>query len=204
MSPQPDRPATGSDRHFVALVPPPDLGQRARALQREAVERYGSRAALRSPPHITLQPPFPWPRDRQAALDACLDRFAADREPFPVEIDGFGAFPPRVVFLQPRSSPALSALQRDLADRLAAELAIVDRHRGRPFRPHLTLAFRDLDRAGFARAWADWGDRPFRAEFWAGALALLCHDGRVWQVRRTVPLGDAPLEDAAARKPTGE
>jgi len=179
--------STSSPRYFIALLPPAPLAAAIVALQQQMAAEYQSRKALNSPPHLTLQPPFTRPAAEQEQLAAALAAFARGRSPFPVQLDGFGAFPPRVIFLQPRPCPALLELQRDLQAYCAQIWALpVER---RPFRPHVTVAFRDLTPAAFRRAWSRWAEQPFAAEFLATALALLRHDGQRWQVATQLPLG---------------
>ncbi|MFN6233029.1 MAG: 2'-5' RNA ligase family protein, partial [Microcystis sp.] len=45
---------------FIALLPPPEVQEIATKIKVEFAEIYNSRAALKSPPHVTLQPPFRW------------------------------------------------------------------------------------------------------------------------------------------------
>ncbi len=177
---------TESRRFFLALVPPAALADDIVALQQQFAATYQSRKALNSPPHITLQPPFLWPLAEQSVLVTTLQDFAQARSPVPVELDGFGAFPPRVIFLHPPPTPPLLALQRELQATCTQSLAIAPDPR--PFRPHLTVAFRDLKPAAFRQAWPRFAEREFRAEFLARELTLLCHDGQRWQIARQFSL----------------
>jgi 2'-5' RNA ligase len=52
----------------------------------------------------------------------------------------------------------------------------------RPFVPHMTVAFRDLQPAQFRAAWPQFKARLFQGSFLASALTLLLHDGKRWQV----------------------
>ena len=40
---------------FIALLPPPEVQEIATKIKLEFAEIYNSRAALKSPPHVTLQ-----------------------------------------------------------------------------------------------------------------------------------------------------
>ncbi|MBF2036273.1 MAG: 2'-5' RNA ligase family protein [Leptolyngbyaceae cyanobacterium T60_A2020_046] len=180
--------SSGRVRHFIAILPPIAIQQEATALKQHFAERYNSRAALRSPPHITLVPPFEWRMVDRDRLIHALVAFARDRAPFTVEISGFGAFPPRVIYLNVLPTPALMTIQRDLVADVEKHLAIRDRHPGRPFRPHLTLAFRDLTPAAFRSAWPCFATQAQHATFTADALTLLTHSPLGWQVDQTMRL----------------
>jgi 2'-5' RNA ligase len=170
--------------YFVALLPPPALQNEITAIKQEIWQRFGSRAALKSPPHITLQPPFQWPAERQGELEQALASFAAGRSPIPVHLQNFAAFAPRVIYIDVVRGAELMALQPALIAHLEATCGIADPvAKGRPqFIPHVTVGFRDLTTAAFHAAWAEFQDRPFAAEFMVPALTLLRYDGQRWQV----------------------
>jgi len=168
-------------RYFLALIPPPDIQAEATALKHYFRENYRSQAALKSPPHITLQAPFTWPDEERDRLFAMLADFHPSVASIPIHLSGFGAFPPRVIFLAVQPTPQLMQLQAELSQYLATTLDIVDqRSRDRPFRPHLTVAFRDLKPAAFRLAWPEFEQRPADYRFTASAIALLRHTGNAW------------------------
>ncbi|MTJ07719.1 2'-5' RNA ligase family protein [Anabaena sp. UHCC 0204] len=49
------------DRFFIALLPPQHIQEYANSIKQYFADKYASRSAQKSPPHITLQPPFEWP-----------------------------------------------------------------------------------------------------------------------------------------------
>ncbi|HSM80608.1 MAG TPA: 2'-5' RNA ligase family protein [Nodosilinea sp.] len=179
-----------SARFFVALLPPQAVQDQIIAIQHEIWQRFGSKAALRSPPHITLQPPFLWPTERLGDLKQPLATFAQAHPPVPIELAGFNAFAPRVIYVDVHPSPRLMALQPALMAHLAATCALSDPvSLTRPFRPHITVGFRDLSPAAFGLAWPEFEHRPFAAQFVVPCLTLLRHDGQVWQIGADFPFG---------------
>lgn len=176
------------DRFFLALIPPEPLASQVTALKTQMQAQYQTHAALRSPPHITLQPPFQWPVDRWQDFTTTLQTLARVQTPVTVDLYGFGAFPPRVIFVHVVPSPGLMALQGAIATTLETQLAL--RPDLRPYHPHMTIAFRDLSGAAFRQAWPQFQTRPFAAQFTATALSLLRHTGQRWQVHHTYPLND--------------
>lgn len=174
-----------SQRFFIALIPPSAIQAEVNEIKQDFVDRYASRAALKSPPHITLQAPFSWPLDRLPDLTQPLAEFAAQRSALPIHLDGFAAFPPRVIFIDVERSPALLELQKELTTCMANQCGIVDeRSRGRAFAPHMTVAFRDLTRQNFRLAWPEFEARSWVADFIATHLTLLIHTGQRWVIQQ--------------------
>lgn len=188
-----DRPTDGNVRWFVAIVPPDAVGDRVTALKQECADRFGTRQALKSPPHITLIPPFERSPAAIEPVQQVLAAVARARSPFILSLDGFDAFVPRVLFLRPVANSALTALQAELADRCQTDCQIP--RETRPFHAHMTVAFRDWQPAQFHGAWAALGDRPFQADFMVDRLVLLRHrDGR-WQADQAFPFGEDLAQD---------
>lgn len=172
-----------SNRFFIALLPPPDIQDYANSIKQHFSDRYNSRAALKSPPHITLQPPFERLASQVPDLKQCLSTFAHNQEVVPVTLSGFAAFPPRVIYINVLKTQELLTLQLNLMAHIETVLGIVDpASKSRPFSPHLTVAFRDLTRQNFKAAWLEFQHQQLQFEFTADRLTLLLHDGRRWTV----------------------
>jgi 2'-5' RNA ligase len=128
----------------------------------------------------------------EADLKQHLTAFAQGYPPVPIELSGYGAFAPRVIYIHTVQTPALMALQLALmthwSDLCDLRDTVVSTH---PFTRHLTVSFRDLTPAAFHSAWNEFGPRPWAAEFTATTLTLLRHDGSRWQVSYEAPLNAA-------------
>ena len=176
-------------RFFVALLPPQAVQEVANQVKQYFSDRYASRAAQKSPPHITLQPPFQWPWEQLPSLEQRLAAFAQQQLAVPVTLEGYGAFPPRVIYIHVHASPELLALQSALQTHLAPILGQIEpTGQSRPFVPHMTVAFRDLTTPNFRQAWAEFAGRSLYVEFVVTHLTLLLHDGQRWMVHREFPL----------------
>jgi len=177
-----------NQKFFIALLPPDSIQDEVRQIQYDFLDRYSTQATLKAPPHITLIPPFELSSDRLEPLQIELEKFSKTRSPFTVNLSGFAAFPPRVIYLKVVSNPILPNLYVDIAATLANNLDILDPYASRPFVPHMTVAFRDLTSENFERAWAEFGDRQIQFEFKVINLTLLAHDGQKWNVLSNFPL----------------
>lgn len=172
---------------FVALLPPPEIQNYVTQIKHDFANRYASRAALKSPPHITLQPPFEWANANTSTLEESLKTFASGKQSVPIALDGFAAFPPRVIYVNVLKTPELLALQVDLIAQMNKLLIIDSVSQTRPFAPHITVAFRDLTKQNFRAAWSEFQPRQLHFEFTATQLTLLLHDGKRWNVSVEFP-----------------
>ena len=171
-----------NQRLFIALLPSASIQEEVRQIQYDLRDRYNSQATLKSPPHITLIPPFELSSDPLEPLQIELEKFAKTRSPFTVNLSGFAAFPPRVIYLNVSPNLILQDLYLDIAATLANNLDIHDPYDSRPYVPHMTVGFRDLTPDNFELAWAEFRDRQINFEFAAIELTLLKHDNQKWNV----------------------
>ncbi|NET70363.1 MAG: 2'-5' RNA ligase family protein [Sphaerospermopsis sp. SIO1G2] len=172
------------NRYFIAILPPQHIQDYANEVKQHFVEQYSSWGAQNSPPHITLQPPFLLAKEQVAILETFLEDFAKNKNSLPITLDGFAAFPPRVIYINVIKSQALLKLQSDLVNDVESKLGIKPKGGNHnSFTPHLTVARRDLKKSDFYLAWDEFKQRQVYFEFVAENLTLLLHDGKKWNVK---------------------
>ncbi len=171
-----------NQRFFIALLPPAAIQAEVIQIQNYFRDRYSTQATLKSPPHITLIPPFELSSNRLKPLQIEPEKFAKTRSPFAINLSGFAAFPPRVIYLNVLPNPILQNLYVDIADTLANNLGIIDPYASRPFVPHMTVGFRDLTPENFELAWAEFSDRQIDFDFAAIELTLWEPDEQKWNI----------------------
>lgn len=174
-------------RLFVALLPPVAIQVYADTIIQSLRQRYHTHTS-KAPPHITLQPPFLGSQAMITQVESQLEQFAQHQPIVPVQLSGFGAFAPRVLYINVVRTPALLQLQAALAETLEVEFNIKEPKTQRPFIPHLTVASRKLTRQTFRQAWAELKPRSVEFQFVAEQLTLLVHRGENWQVQAQFPL----------------
>ncbi|WP_128546076.1 2'-5' RNA ligase family protein [Larkinella soli] len=172
--------------YFVALLPDETIRSEVTAFKQTALERFGSGHALKSPPHITLVPPF---RMEDPAWNGAetLQQAVSGLVPFPVTLRNFDHFGQRVIFVDVVMDEALAGCQRQVADGFARLAGIAPD--SRPFHAHMTVAFKDLQRSVFRDAWQHFSGIPYERTFQADAVTLLRHDGSRWIIEAGTPLG---------------
>jgi 2'-5' RNA ligase len=187
-------PKPGISKYFIALVPPSPVLEQAQQWKEYFKVEFNSKAALNSPPHITLHMPFEWKMAKENLLMEQLMEFAQSQKPFHVELKNFGCFDPRVIFIQVVENKELQTLQSALTRFCKTELNLFNANRlDQPYHPHLTVAFRDLKKILFSKAWEFVRNLNFNAQFTCRELVLLKHDGKVWQLAKSFPLGKSKL-----------
>jgi len=174
--------------YFIALVLPEEGNRRVTEVKEHFQDHYGSKAALRSPPHITLHMPFRWPEKKIDQLHEVLSAFAGEHKPMSLTLENYQAFVPRVIYVNVLPDAELSQLHKDLLATAQRELHLYNaNYKDQPFVPHVTVAFRDLKKAAFRQAWKIFQSKKFDYQFLAREISLLQHTGKFWEVARKYP-----------------
>lgn len=175
--------------YFIALIPPEPLKEQIQDIKLEVKDKFNSSHSLNAPPHITLISPFRMEEEQEDQLDSLLEVFAQGFQPFNVQLKNFSTFPPRVVFIDVVKSPELVELQKKLEEiaRSKPEMFAYN-YQEREYHPHVTLAFKDLSKSNFYKAWDTFKDRDFEENFVSDHVYLLKHNGERWEVIRSFTL----------------
>jgi 2'-5' RNA ligase len=170
--------------YFIALLPDIKLREEIRAIKEEFSRDYSASHALKSPAHITLQMPFKRPPENEPVMVHALKEFAACERSFAVELDGFGAFSPRVVFIKIKEHQAVAGLHSRLREVLLGQMGFSTSETINDVHPHITIATRDLSRDAFGQAWPLFENRKFAGTFTVNGVFLMKHNGRNWDIFR--------------------
>ena len=170
-----------SSRYFLAILPPEAVSSEVMRVKSHFSEVYDCKAPLRSPPHITLHMPFLWQDRKEAELINLLTGFANTQSTFDIELKDYGAFPPKVIYIQVNRQADLIHFQAALSAFAKRNLRLFNpNHRSHGYHPHMTVAFRDLKKPAFEAAWEEFKDKPFEGNFEANSFWLLKRDGKRW------------------------
>ncbi len=169
--------------YFIAIVIPEPLQGEITRLKMDVAEKFGSSHALKSPAHITLHMPFKWKDKKIDALQKVMKQINQDLQLFTVELDGFGFFEPRVVFVDVSENETLNTLQKKVVDLCRKELKLDNaNYRNKPFHPHVTIGFRDLRKRMFFEAKKFYSQKQISASLVVERVDLLKHDGKKWHL----------------------
>ncbi|MEN7549875.1 2'-5' RNA ligase family protein [Rapidithrix thailandica] len=176
--------------YFVAALPGQELQEEVTQIKEYFANHYQSKHALKSPPHVTVQMPFYWPDHLLEKLSELLRNFSKHFHSFPLRLKDFGAFPPRVIYVHVEPSKKLEKLKKALTSFFEHQIMLDPKFLDkRPYTPHMTVAFKDLQKEQFKLAWAEFKEKSFSYDFKVNALSLLKHDGTHWEVIESFPFG---------------
>ena len=182
-----DKHEQNMDLYFIALVPHGELREEIRKIKERMKAEYGAEHALKSPAHITLQMPFKRSSEDETLMSEALRRFVTGEKSFTVDLDGFGAFAPRVIFIKISEPEPVRALHSRLKEVLMTELHFSPAEIMKDVQPHITVATRDLTKEAFSEAWPGIRDEEFVASFDVHSIFLLKHNGRNWDILEEFP-----------------
>jgi 2'-5' RNA ligase len=170
-------------KYFIAIVPPEPVFSEIENIKRVVSENYNNKSALRSPAHITLHMPFQWKEEKENILIEKLKLFSYP-DTFKINLKNYSGFEPRVLFVDVIKNNSLDELQNNLVQFVKVNFNIfnqADDKRG--FRPHVTIAFRDLKKELYYKAIEEYRQKTFDAEFLCNSFCLLKHTGKHWLVK---------------------
>ena len=167
---------------LIAILLPKDISDAVKREQQYIADHWGPSHALRTPPHITIIPPLAVNANSFNAIKRIGVEIASQCKPFTIRLHGFGAFKPRVVYINPIIPPDMQQLHRGWRDAIEAEMPqLLDRYPDRPYHPHLTLAHRDVYPDQFQSIWRHYHDKPFDTSFEVSSCWILHHGRNGWE-----------------------
>lgn len=170
--------------YFIALVPNQGLREQIKCFKKEIEERYQAKHALKLPAHITLKMPFNSNKEEEPLLIKSLQELADRITVFNVELSGFDFFKSGVIFIKCANHDPIIEVHNKLEKVFSQKLGIAKNEDPSRFYPHMTIATRDLSPESFSKAWAEFKNREFRADFLAERFFLFKHNGKTWDVHR--------------------
>ena len=174
------------DLYFIAIVPPQPIRDEVKAMKELIASRFHSKKALNSPPHITLFRPVRCDENRAIEIFAELKDLVSIVIPFELTLHGFGYFSNRVIYIRPEPSSELTLLEKRISgmQTLFQEGSL----NNQPYRPHMTIGFRDLTPVMFDAAWNRYKGYAYHRQWFVDSVHMLKHNGTNWEEWRRVQL----------------
>ena len=184
---------TRTSLFFIALIPDRDLREKIHEIKEDFSQRFESHKALKVYPHITLKAPFKCSEGGKMELLNWFSETSFQQKPFLLYLKGFEAFHNKkgpVVFINPMPSKELMQIQKELMVGFNSIFPAYVHPVDVSFKPHITVAYRDLTPENFSRAWQEYKDRPFKDVFGVHSIYLLEYDTKKWNVLKDRKLGE--------------
>lgn len=160
-------------KYFIAIVLPEPGQGIIEDLKQGLFKQYNLKGALRSPAHITMHRPFEWKEEWENRLVEALRQFQAGPE-FEINLQNFGFFEPRVIYVDVLENKDLRQLHENLVKFAKKELHLFNEAEDlRGFHPHVTVAFRDLKKPLFYELKERFLHENFREKFKCNSFNLL-------------------------------
>ncbi len=164
--------------YFIAIVCPEPLQSEITAIKNYFFEKYNCIVALKSPAHISLIPPFELKHHSEDELIPYLQNFKIDIPEIKITLNDFGHFQKRTVFIDIEKSDAMFQLQLALQHHLKQYLLHLKNQSH--FRPHITVANRDIKPNEFDEAWSIFREKKFSNSFQCRQFVLLKLTEKKW------------------------
>ena len=168
--------------YYAAIVCPERINEKVVQYKKWMKNRFGCTVALKSPAHITLLAPFWLENEKENELTGTLKSFNTLTGRFDIQLEGFGHFGKRVLFIAVKESPRLNQLKAEAEIHFQSSFAGIIKPDERPFQPHVTIANRDMQPSHFEKAWEHFSKTDYSETFSAGSVSLLKLVEAKWEV----------------------
>ena len=168
--------------YYIAILAPEEINSQVLKWKSYFKEKYNCSAALKSPAHITLIPPFWMKPEIEPDLMNAICEFSQSTVSFEIHLKDFSAFKPKVIFVDITNNEKLEKLHDSFNRFIISKNKFPIKKEERPFHPHITLATRDLYKKAFFEAWEKFSLIRFEAVWQVAGISLLKHNKNNWEV----------------------
>ncbi|WP_423148217.1 2'-5' RNA ligase family protein [Rubrolithibacter danxiaensis] len=175
--------------YLTAILPPEQLAIQIDEIRQECAEKFGLKAGLKPPVHITLFKPLHIDSSKEELLIKILRQTASNHEPFNINLENFDSFDIKTLFIRVEKNTHLSALQKEITYIYSKNKMEEEEIKSKnTFKPHVTIAYRDIPPHVFPLIWEDFKNRKFKRSFTVTHFSLLKHNGKKWDSFKEFPL----------------
>ena len=167
--------------YYIALLPDDKLSQLCLEYKQQAQNLFQAQAALRSPAHITLIPPFNADERALNQITLILAHLATQQHELELQLKGWQHFGVRTIYLGFEAYLALSSLKRQCHQQISR---ITKLRQEAEFIPHISIINRDLAEIDFNSAWEYFSSQSYPVLTKCTQLALLKHTPFGWQIHQ--------------------
>ncbi|KQN35928.1 hypothetical protein ASE92_07245 [Pedobacter sp. Leaf41] len=170
---------------LVCLIPPKDVVDDIHDLRNFISEKFTVFESLKRPVHLTLYDPVRITSLSQEENFFSALNNASYSESFDQILLNFNSFPEHTFYIDAEQNQGIINLKKQIDEELKP-MKLVEKNRLK-FKPHVTLAFRDLKPEVYRELITEFKDRKFKRKFLVSAFSVYKHDGKTWQAFKEIP-----------------
>ena len=176
--------------HFIGITIPDRLCAPFEACRAWMRAHFVCKSGHGTPLHITLVPPFYLDenfseRTLFEALAEAASAWGAKRQTLCCAVNGFGAFSSRTIFAHVEPAPEWTVLRNLAYDLLLARCPETAKRDTRAFKPHITIANRDIPPGALEKALAYFDSLDLHENFDVRSITLFAIRDGTWTERET-------------------
>lgn len=173
----------GFSLYYMAIVCPDAIETKVKQFKDYMFEQYGSKAASKSPAHITIVPPFRAENEIESNLIDFASTYSIGIVPFDISLNGYNNFGERVLYVDVLPNEQLAQLEKDCMKEFGEQFPSIIFGMKPEFNPHVTIATRDIPEGKLHEAKAYFEtNHPYEASFEASAIKVLKLDKGNWYI----------------------
>jgi len=175
-------------KYFFAVLPTTPIVNEIIAFQKEIETSFGSIHAQKTPPHVTIIPPFNCGEGKLRDLIEKTSLFLNNISIIDLKIylDNFQRFEGRTLFIDVAKNEPFENLCKELKLLFNQQKIIKQRVEKHFFIPHITIANKDIKKRDFRMAWEDFKKRNYQRGFNLETLTVLELVEEKWMVKTTI------------------
>jgi 2'-5' RNA ligase len=159
--------------YYLTVLCPLDIDESIHEHKNFMRRTYGCDVASKSPAHITLIAPFFMSMGKRNELVEKLESFESIISEINVNLNGYGCFDNRVIFVDVEANENLTTLQEQVETYVRNNGFPFIKEAKKPFHPHVTIATRDLKPEDFEAAWPEFEGKEYTASFTTNTMHLM-------------------------------
>lgn len=175
-------------KYFLAVLPPTQISNEIFSFQKEIETQFGAVHAQKTPPHITIIPPFECDPEKLTEFTSVFSLFLKEKPTvdITIELSNFQRFESRTLFVDVAKNNKFEMLCKELKFLFNQQKIIKQRIEKHYFIPHITIANKDIKKRDFKVAWEDFKGRSYQRSFKLENLVLLELVAGKWEVKARI------------------
>jgi len=164
--------------YFLAIQPNEEVQIKINTFKKEMASHFSSKHALKTPPHVTIIPPFKFNVLNEDIIFDRANDLCHAASPFKMKLQNFGVFSPRVIYVRVLPNVSLNELAENFRHVFKK---ITSTNNNSQFTPHITIAHRDLTTENFHKAWKHYKELKFNDASEVNEVTVFRHNGKHWE-----------------------